>query len=288
MKFILDQNYCRFMNSPIFELTSFAPFVQFVAGIYLVFLYDQIFKNNPLAKQIESINDLLQDLVNENQGFLSEEDIDKVEEFKAKRGIKWDNQFFSLKKISFVSFLFCLSLLCYIGLEKWMLSNNWEQSLIVPSLILLLYNSLIFFVPGKRNKLATCRFAGTLFILLIIYVIVFCFVDQYIFYFTAYNKTVVYLLVLVSMSYGMFVYASILIFKCIKFMWIKHQMKKIPKKMNAYLSVKIGIKDVEGLRNKEKEFLLKMSVKTKRPITEIIDDLIKDEFQKSYQEIIKK
>ena len=65
-------------------------------------------------------------------------------------------------------------------------------------------------------------------------------------------------------------------------------MKKIPKKMNAYLSVKMGIKDVEGLRNKEKEFLLKMSVKTKRPITEIIDDLIKDEFQKSYQEIIKK
>lgn len=283
-----ELNRCRIMNNLTFDLTSFAPFVQFVSGIYLVFLYDQIFKNNPLAKQIESINSLLQDLVNENQGFLSQKDIDKVEEFKAKRDTKWENQFFSLKKISFVSFLFSMSLLFYIGIEKWMLTNHWEQALIVPSLVLLFYNLLIFSVPGKKNMLATCRFSGTLFILLIAYVIIFCFIDAKESCFLAWDVTWVYITVLASMSFGMIVYATNLIFKCIKFVWIKHKMKKIPKKMNLYLSVKMRIKDVNDLSKKEKSFLLKKSVETNKPITDMIDDLIRDEFQKSYKEIIRK
>lgn len=276
------------MNDLIFDLTSFAPFVQFVSGIYLVFLYDQIFKNNPLSTQIESISCLFQNLVNENQGCLSQEDLDHVQEFKENRENRWANQFHSLKKISFVSFLFSMSLLFYIGLEKWMLTNCWEQSLIVPSIVILLYNAFIFFIPFAKNIVATCRFSGIMFILLVVYVIFFCLLSDCLSWFDAWGVSMVYVLTLFSMSFGMLLYGGNLIYKCAKFLYIRHQLKKIPKKMNLYLCVKMGIRGIDDLSKKEKYFLLKKSFETNRPITDMIDDLIRDEFQKFYKKILKK
>lgn len=274
--------------NPIFELTNFAPFVQFVAGIYLVFLYDEVFKCNPLKAQVNSLDQLLHELVNENQGFLSEEEAARTVEFKAKRDSRWEDRYYSLKRISFSSFLFSLFLLFYIGVEKWMLGNDWEQSLIMPSIVLILYNSILFFVPGKDSFFKNDRFAGFLFISLLAYVILFCLLDNCIDIFPLWNKTLVYCIALFSMSFGMLLYAGNLIHKCVKFAKIEHRMKVIRRKMNLYISIKMGIKKFDALGWVDRYIIMKKAFESNGKITDVVDEFIRDTFKKSFNKIISK
>ena len=276
------------MIDPIFKIEDFSSFIQFLAGIYLVFLYDKVLKSNPLQTQVESITNLLSSLVNDNQAYFNQENEERVKEFDEKRKKKWDLQFYSLKRISFLSFLFCMCMLFYVGIEDWMLSKHMEQSLIFPSLVILIYELYLFFTTDFLHWTKTCRFAGLLFIILFLYVVIYILFFYDCCIFSPWSATSIYLLVMSTMMFGGIAYGLNLVYRFIKFFKIQRDIKNLARKINTLFEVRFRIKDVSDIGSKTTNRLLKKSLETGQPVQECMDQFITDEFQAYFDKIISK
>ena len=276
------------MEEPLLKMAAFSPFIQFLAGIYLVFLYDKVLEGNPLQTQVTSITELLNSLVNDNQAYLNEEDCNKVKEFDEKRKVRWGNQFYSLKRASFISFLLCMSVLFYCGIEDLALSKNMEQSLIFPCIIVLIYEIYLMCNPSWKHWSKTCRFAGFLFLLLFIYVVVYCTFFTTTCWLDPWNPTLVYAMLMIAMVFCGICYATNLVYRCFKFIIIQRQIKDLSRTINTLVEIKLSIRSVQELDKKWKDKLLQKSMDTGHPVNEHMDDLIKEEFTSSFNKIIAK
>lgn len=275
------------MQAPIVTIDGFSSLIQFVAGIYLVFMYDKIFKTNPLYSQLESLKRFLKGLVNDYQLYMTKEHYDKVSTFQIKRDAKWERHFISLKKMSFISFLFCLLVLFYVGLEPLFLKNNWEQSLIMPSITVLIYQIIIFYFPKESRAIISNRFVGLMFLFLVIYIISFCLLDGVVDILPMWNKTIVYALVLITALFGLVVYAANLCFQCAKGVYVKYLMNKLYKRLDRYLMIKLKVKKLESLTRKEQNRIVQKALESDGNIYNALEELTKDEFRSLFERIVK-
>ena len=150
----------------ILKIETFAPFIQIIAGVYLLFVYDVYFLKNPLRQRYENVSNKLSSFINRYQG-TPEEHVKQAEKFIGEQKESWELFASTFKRISLLYFLFCLFLLFYVGIE-----NEDKNSLIFVVVGIFLYSILLWLLTRNNNTFFK-RFLGvTLFFLFLI--ILFC------------------------------------------------------------------------------------------------------------------
>jgi hypothetical protein len=128
------------------ELINFAPLIQFVAGVYLVCLYQDVFEKLPVSRRIET-------LIKQSDVFFKQYDPGStINGFGLEVSSLWQNELKKIKRIFIVSASFCIFLLGYLGChdynDKYDLDFNF--GLIVAGGVVGIYTVLCFF--SKRQN----------------------------------------------------------------------------------------------------------------------------------------
>jgi hypothetical protein len=129
------------------ELVNFAPLIQFIAGVYLVCLYQDVFEKLPVTGRIEK-------LIKQTDGFKNRYVINSINSLGPELSSLWQNELKKIKRIFIVSTSFCIFLLGYIGChhynDKYDLDFNF--GLIIVGGVVLVYTVWCFF-SKKQNRL---------------------------------------------------------------------------------------------------------------------------------------
>jgi hypothetical protein len=137
------------MNNPIvaLELINFAPLIQFVAGVYLVCLYQDVFDKLPVTGRIEKLIKQTYDF--KNQYFFG----GSIHNLGLELSSLWQDELKKIRRIFIVSASFCIFLLGYIGCHHY--NDNYKLDfnlgLIVVGGVVFIYTVWCFF-SRKQNK----------------------------------------------------------------------------------------------------------------------------------------
>jgi len=139
------------MNDSFLELVNFAPLIQFLAGVYLLFLYERFFREFPLLTHLNSIQKEVNEFALQYQGYFDVSSNSKIN--TPFFGKYWDNDWGLLRRIITMSFFFCVFILCYIGFENYDYENllDFHYSILVVSTFVFIYILLCFLI-GKQKK----------------------------------------------------------------------------------------------------------------------------------------
>lgn len=131
-----------------FTIVNFAPIIQFMAGVYLLLLYERFFRRNPLNKQNRRIERVLSDLLLKYQGFFSAEQNQNGQKCLEFKLAWWRHVLGALKTISLISLVHCILLLLSIGY----MSEN-VIGLVYVNAMIILYILVIWMTCHYDNKL---------------------------------------------------------------------------------------------------------------------------------------
>ncbi len=141
------------MNNQDLELLDFAPLIQFLAGVYLLFLYEKFFRTNPLLSHLNGLQSTIKNFELQYQSYYVNENI--FSSLQNSFNKFWPNEWVVLRRVYIFSFSFCVFVLFYIGCEKYNKSCNleFEYSLLLVDVVALLYIILCFYFSKKKTFL---------------------------------------------------------------------------------------------------------------------------------------
>lgn len=234
------------------EISAYAPFVQFIAGIYLVSMYDKVLDLNPLQKQIAGMMNHLADIKNKYQGDLSDEHKTRIGQLLSKEGIdkQWKRISVPMKYVSILSFFYCLFLLFFFGMEKDAIGR--EQLFILPSITLIAYVIATAVATWCECKkiLEFLLNANAIVVILILmgthtlgYILFNDFLVEKELCLPCLDEVFVKKLSLLTSTFGLFLYAVNYFIVLIKDLWLTFKLRSLKSKLDKVLNYMLGVTD---------------------------------------------
>jgi hypothetical protein len=254
------------------SLANFAPLIQLISGIYLLFIYDRTFKRNPLEFYQDELIDLLNRFVNQFIGNLSEEQMETAGNHIKKEKHIWDNCALIIQRISLLSFLFCLFLLAFIGYEgNNVKSINYER-LMFMSMFFLFYIFLLFVTFPFQNIFTQFIRKYIIIVLYFLLLIIgFHFYEGIIYPLNLPLHSIINYILLTSLM-GIFIWILLV---CILFfgtIYSQNQIKSLNDNFNHLVTAIISVNFPSTFPKKLKQKLeQKLNQKSKKKITALLN-----------------